>query len=276
MTRFSRTLALLIPCALYGTSVGMAATLLGSAQDFAVLGASTVTNTGSTTITGDLGVWPGSSITGLSGISLTGTVHAGDAAAQLAQNDTTAAVTAINAFGATNDLSGLNLGGMTLTPGGYFFSSSAQLTGTLTLDAQGNDDARFVFLTGTSLTTDSGSIVNVINGNATTSVYFRVGSSATLGTSTSFAGNIIADQSITLNTSATICGRAIAQNGAVTMDGNVVSNDCGTNDFDSKGFSGAGVQAVPEPGTFALVGALFIGVAASRMRVARNRRTTRQ
>jgi type VI secretion system secreted protein VgrG len=157
----------------------------------------------------------------------------------------------------------VDLGGLTLTPGVYFFASAAQLTGTLTLNALNDPDALFVFQIGSTLTTASSSTVNVINGNPTTSVYFDVGSSATLGTGTTFAGNILAEQSITLSTSATIiCGRAVAKTGAVTMDTNTISNDCrsggdlgtGRTDFGSGGFSGGdGIAPVPEPGTNALL-----------------------
>jgi hypothetical protein len=155
----------------------------------------------------------------------------------------------------------LGTGVSTLNAGVYTFNSSAQLTGTLTLDAQGNPNALFVFQIGSTLTSASLATVNVINGGTTTGVYWDIGSSATLGTGTIFAGNILAVTSITLNTGAEIlCGRAFAQNGAVTMDTNTISNNCSGGDFGSErtdfgsdGFSGGALPA-GEPGTAALFG----------------------
>jgi hypothetical protein len=197
---------------------------LGTAQSFAVLAGSTVTNTGATTVNGNLGVDPGLAVTGFPpGLVGGGTIHAGDSVALQAQSDTTTAYNTLAGQALTKDLTGQDLGGMTLVAGVYHFSSSAQLTGALTLDAQGDPNAVFVFQIGSTLTTASNSSVLVINGGLDCNVFWQVGSSATLGTTTAFKGNILALTSITLTTRAKVSGRALARNAAVTMDTNDVS-----------------------------------------------------
>jgi hypothetical protein len=197
---------------------------LGAAQSFAVLAGSTVTNTGPSVISGDLGLSPGTAVTGFPpGVVSSGTIHAANATALSAQGSLTTAYNSVAGQSCTQDLTGQDLGGKTLTPGVYCFSSSAGLTGSLTLNAQGNAAAVFIFKIGSTLTTASGSSVVMTNGGSQCNVYWQVGSSATLGSSTSFAGNILALTSISLTTSANIVGRALARNGAVTLDTNNVS-----------------------------------------------------
>jgi subtilisin family serine protease len=197
---------------------------LGPAQSFAVLGGSTVTNTGASIITGDIGVSPGSAVTGFPpGLIVSGTLHSADAATLGAQNAVTAAYSSLLGQACIRDLTGQDLGGQALIAGVYCFSSSAQLTGTLTLDAQGNPNAVFIFQIGSTLTTASASSVVLSNGGSASNVFWQVGSSATLGTTTSFAGNILALTSITLTTGVNVTGRALALNGAVTLDTNAVT-----------------------------------------------------
>lgn len=196
------------------------ADILGTAQTFAVLAGSAVTNTGPSVISGDLGVWPGTAISGFPpGLVTGGTIHVADAVAMQAQGDLTTAYNTLAGMAVTQDLTGQDLGGLTLTSGVYFFSTSAQLTGTLTLDTQGNPNSLFVFQIGSTLTTASNSVVATINGPDDCHIYWQIGSSATLGTGTLFQGNILALASITMNTGASILdGRALARNGAVTLD----------------------------------------------------------
>jgi type VI secretion system secreted protein VgrG len=149
--------------------------------------------------------------------------HAGDAVASQAQTDATTAYDSLSTRACTADLSGRDLGGLTLTAGVYCFASSAQLTGALVLDAAGRSDAVFIFKIGSTLTTASAASVRVINGGTGCDVFWRVGSSATLGTGTTFSGSIFALASVTLNTNAKVDGRTVARTGAVTMDTNAVS-----------------------------------------------------
>lgn len=202
---------------------------LGTAQSFGVLAGSAVTNTGPSVVTGNLGVSPGTAVTGFPPGVVTppGVVHSADAVAGQAQVDLATAYNAVAGTPTLVDLTGTDLGGLTLTPGVYGFSTSAQLTGTLTLDAQGNPDAVFLFKIGSTLTTASGASVNMINGGSACNIYWQVGSSATLGTTTAFVGNILALASITLNTGANVVGRTLARNGAVTLASNSVSGCAG-------------------------------------------------
>lgn len=210
---------------LSGAAPVLAQPSLGTAASFGVLAGSTVTSTGASVIAGDVGVSPGTAVIGFPPglVSPPGTIHSADAVAAQAQVDLTTAYDIIAGTPTVVDLTGTDLGGLTLPPGVYGFTSSAQLTGTLTLDALGNPDAVFLFKVGSTLTTASGARVLVINGGSTCNVFWQVGTSATLGTTTTFAGNILADQSITLNTGARLSGRALARIGAVTLNGNQVA-----------------------------------------------------
>lgn len=199
---------------------------LGTASNFGVLAGSAVTNTGPSVVNGSVGVSPGSSVTGFPpGIVVGGTIHAANATAALAQSDLTTAYNTAAGIPCNTNLTGQNLGGMTLTPGVYCFDSSAGLTGTLTLNLQGNPNAFFLFKVGSTLTTASGSSVLLINTGGTTcppNIFWQVGSSATLGTGSSFVGNILALTSITMTTGGNLTGRALARNGAVTLDSNTI------------------------------------------------------
>ena len=214
-------LALLLAAAL-ASSAQAAPVGLGTADAFSVLGGSTVTNTGPSTLNGDLGVSPGTAITGFPPGTINGAVHANDGVAQQAQADVTTAYNDAAGRGSTATVSA-DLAGQTLIPGVYTSATSLGLSGDLVLDAQGDASAVFVFQAGSSLTTGSGSRVRLIGGAQACNVFWQVGSSATIGTSTAFTGNILALTSISLTNGATLDGRALARNGAVTLDTNTVT-----------------------------------------------------
>ena len=256
--------------------------VLGTVANFAVLGGSTVTNIGPTILNGtaanpgNLGISPGSAITGFFAVDggpgfLIGpgsTTHQNDAIAIQAQIDLTTAYNNLMNRPATVNLTGQNLGGLTLVPGVYNFSSSAQLTGALTLNGLGNPNSVFIFNIGSTLTTASASAVTLINSANGGNVFWRVGSSATLGTGTSFNGDIFANQSITLTTGANInCGAAWARVGQVTLDTNTIAlcSIIGTTNG-----GGIGGGAVLGPTGFPLIVSLLPALANDSQRAVAN------
>jgi hypothetical protein len=201
---------------------GPAAVVIGTTSTFAILAGSTVTNTGATAVTGDLGVSPGAAVTGFPPGTVSGATHAGDAAAATAQSDLTTAYN--DAAGRTTGVISLagDLTGLTLAPGLYKSTSSLGITGNLTLSGQGDANAKFIIQIASTLTTGTGSQVILTGGAQAKNIIWQVGTSATLGSNSIFKGTIMADQSITLNTGARLDGRALARVGAVTMDTNTV------------------------------------------------------
>ena len=207
------------PCQSGGVPIVALCPFIGN---FDVLAGSTVTNTGSTTVSGDVGVSPGTAITGFPPGLASGAIHSADSAAAQAQTALTAGyVDAAGRAGGT-PVAG-DLVGQTLTAGVYTSTSSLAESGTLTLDAQGNPNAVFIFQIASTLTTGSGSHIVLANGAKACNVFWQVGSSATLGTNSVFKGNILALASITITTGVNMEGRALARNGAVTLDTDVIT-----------------------------------------------------
>lgn len=216
------TVTMAVLAAAQGAANAATAPPLGSAGSFAVLAATTVTSTGPTVVNGDLGVSPGTAVTGFPPGTVTGTVHPGDTAAATAQTDLTTAYN--NAAGQSPTVTGLtSLANQTLTPGVYNAASSLGVNGTVTLDGQGNQNAVFIFQIGSTLTTASATEIHLIDGAQPCNVFWQVGSSATLGTGSAFAGSILALTSITVTTGDTVAGSVLARNGAVTLDSDTIT-----------------------------------------------------
>ena len=196
---------------------------MGTAGNFAVLAGSAVTNTGPSVISGSLGLSPGSAVSGFPpGIVIAGTTQVANGVALQAKNDLVTAYNDAAGRSSTATISG-DLAGRTLTSGVYTAASSLGLSGQLTLDGQGNPAAVFIFQAGSSLIVGSGADVILIGGAQACNVYWQVGSSATIGTSAAFVGNILALTSVTMTTGATLQGSALARNGAVTLDTNTIT-----------------------------------------------------
>ncbi len=194
--------------------------ILGSASTYGILAGSTVTCVTGGTINADVGVSPGSTTTGFPPCTITGTRNLANAPAATAQNNLTTAYNALAGLACGTTVTPADLGGRTLAPGVYCAATSLAVTGAVTLDGQGNPNALFVFQMGSTLTTGTTANVALINGAQAKNVYWQVGSSATLGTGTTFRGTIVALTSITLNDNATMLGRALARNGAVSLGTN--------------------------------------------------------
>jgi len=201
----------------------------GTTTTFAILAGQAVTSTGLSVVNGDLGISPGTALTGFPPGVITGATHLGDPVAAQALADAQVEYAYLDGLPCGTNLTGVDLGGKTLTPGVYCFDSSAQLTGTLILDAQGSCDSLFVFQTGSTLTTSVASSVEVINNPCAANcrgganVFWQVGSSATIGTGSQFVGNIVANTSATLNFGASVAGSVFGLIGAVTLDTNNIS-----------------------------------------------------
>jgi hypothetical protein len=261
----------------WALSLGLNAqvTLGPTVTTFGVLAGSTVTNSGPTVVIGNLGVSPGTAITGFTGIApggpgvVFGSIDSADPVALQAQNELTTAYNAAAGAASTGVKSG-DLGGQTLFPGVYTISTSIGITGVVTLDAQNNPNAQFIFQIGSTLTTATGSVVNLINGAQPANVFWQVGSSATLGTTSSFSGNILALASISVGTGASILGRLLARNAAVTLLSNSIIKPNGNGapgippgggpGGSPGGGPGGGPGATPIPSSLILVTmALFCG-----------------
>lgn len=211
------------------------ASILGSAANFAILAGTTITNTGNSVITGNIGVSPGTAITGFPPGIVIGTIDSNDTAAMQGEADLATAYNTLAGMASTTTAATTHLGGLVLTQGVYKYTSAADLTGALTLSGPG----MFVFQIASGLVIANNAQIFTIGGADPYSIYFQIGSSATVGTGAMLEGNFVALQSISLATGSTLEGRALAVNAAVTLQGNAIS-----------------IQGspIPEPGTLMLSG----------------------
>ena len=230
---------LLIPAGAQAEPVNLA-----TVGPFVALGGSTVTNTDASVLNGALGVAPGTALVGFGAPAVVnGATHANDAVANQAQADLTTAYNAAagQPVAPENDLTGTDLGNRTLAAGAYRYTSSAQLTGPLVLDAENDPDAQFVFEIAAELTTAPGSSVVLVNGASPCNVFWQVGSSATLDTTTAFQGNLMALTSISLNNGASVTGRVLARNGQISLINNVLDgSQCGADTTSPPGDTSSG------------------------------------
>ncbi|MEO8898909.1 MAG: ice-binding family protein [Candidatus Dormibacter sp.] len=278
---FAGTMAALI--ALPTTVFASTAPGLGTAKAYAVLaGTPSITNTGPSVISGSVGISPAASVIGLGGLPkgtvTNGTIQAGTAAAGIAKGDLTTAYLAAKSSPCNFNETGVNLGGKTLTPGTYCQTTAPTLTGILTLSGNGV----FIFQAGSTLVTAPAAVVRLTNGAQPCNVFWQVSSSATLNTTTTFVGTIMALTDVHVRTGASIAGRALARNGTVTLDTNRITAPTGCNATTVNGpgvpipSTGAASGSMPAGSVLVMIGSGLVvltgGATVNRRRRARARR----